>query len=282
MDNIGKFFDKIRVMDCKGLREQFDVTSFESESREFIGGRFAPLTKIRIGNPNDGGYVAYQEICERAKEVYTFGVGDDVSFELDFLNRFSCTKFHLYDPTITGLPVTNPAFTFHKIGLPQAYHWPGLKDVKPGSLLKIDVEWCEWESLELFDVELLRKFDQILIELHLFTVDDPANQYSPYFTGVFKGFSSGINSQLFERYGKVMDKLLEHFHIFHAHPNNSLPKKRVHITPFAPLLELSLVRKDLVGEFKEAEGPFPAPGLDAPNKTDRPDIENYYPLWRIS
>jgi len=42
-----------------------------------------------------------------------------------------------------------------------------------------------------------------------------------------------------------------------------------------PLLEVSFVRKDLVGGVTEYTGPFPSPALDHPNKPDRPDITEY-------
>jgi len=257
MNPVFKFLKKLIVLDCG-----------------------PGLTKTRIGNRNDGGYIAYEELCEKTPAVYTFGVGNDVSFELDFISRFPDAKCFLFDPTITGLPVAHPAFTFQKVGLPQAYYWPGLDGVPQDSLLKMDIEWCEWESLEVISVDVLKKFSQILIELHVLSVDDPKNGYSPYFTGVFRGFAGDINRSLFERYTDVLGKLLDDFYIFHIHPNNSLPKKRVHIHDFPPLLEVSLVRKDLVDDIKECSGPFPCPDLDCPNKIDRPDIENYYPFGR--
>ena len=234
------------------------------------------FTKTRVGKPSDGGYVVVDELCQKTQQVYTYGVGSDVSFELEFARRYPGTKFQLFDPTIQALPQEHPDFTFIKRGMPQAAYSPGFAAAPKGSILKMDIEWNEWQTLDVLDQPTLCKFDQILIELHLFTVGFSEVQFTPYFTGVLLDFSAEVNASLYERYSAGLAKLLENFHIFHVHANNSLAKRMIGGHDVPPLLELSLVRKDLVEAVEEYSGPFPCPVLDYQNKMDRPDITEYH------
>ena len=87
-----------------------------------------------------------------------------------------------------------------------------------------------------------------------------------------------INEGIFIKYCLALEKLNEHFYIFHAHANNSLPLIEVNGYKFPPLMELSFVRKDLVACAMPTIETFPVEGLDYPNKTDRPDIKDWYPI----
>lgn len=251
-DSVREFRSKLQIKDCP------------------------EYTRARIGNAGDGGYVVLEELCAATTEVLTFGVGDDVSFELDFVSRYPKAKCTLCDPTIKALPKEHPNFTFIKQGMPQALYNPTLFAKKSRSLLKMDIEWCEWETLELMDIDTLCSFDQLLIEFHLFSVGHyPGNQYSSYFNMVLNNFAQQVDSNLYKQYAAALQKVVDKFHIFHIHANNSLPKQSVTwCDDIPPLLELSLVRKDLV-VVRDNRGPFPTP-LDHPNKTDRPDITDYH------
>ena len=51
----------------------------------------------RMGSFHDGGYVVVEDILPR--KLYTFGVGDETSFEVDFVKIEGATT-HLYDHTV--------------------------------------------------------------------------------------------------------------------------------------------------------------------------------------
>lgn len=234
------------------------------------------LTKIRIGNNCDGGYVAAKELCEKTDTVYSFGIGDDISFELHYINMFpNSKKIKLFDHTVDELPITHPKFSFHKQGIGNGYGTP--ENIFENSLLKMDVEYCEWEAFELFDNNSLKKFSQILVEFHIVHAE-MRDHLTPYFQNFYEHALSQINSNLFIKYYHVIKKLNELFYIYHIHANNSLPKISVGGYDFPPLIELSLVRKDLVSDVHETETNFPIDSLDFPNKTDRADIACVYPL----
>lgn len=253
MSNVQKFFNLIAVKDCG-------------------------LTKIRVGNEGDGGYIAYKELCERSDVVYSFGVGNDVGFELAWAEKFPNSKIKLFDPIIKELPKEHQRFTFQRYGI--GLQFKPLENVAPNSTLKMDVEHDEWGALQIFKIDELCSFSQLLVEFHILHVS-PQGDLSPYFGQLYRKVTQQINQDLFAYYHESLSFLLNKFYIFHIHANNSLPVAHVDGYTFPPLLELSLVRKDLVGTVRADTTLFPIAGLDIPNKMDRPDIVDYYPFKRI-
>lgn len=259
MRNVLKFLKEIKVYDCD-------------------------LTKTRIGSKNDGGYVALKELCENTDTLYTFGVENDVGFELDFVNRFQDSNVKLFDPTIERLPDDHERFQFFKLGVGPDH--VALDDIMLGAavpgnmMLKMDIEWDEWGTIISADSRMLRKFDQILIEFHIVPIDHVEESHfsqrhfpiTPYFRNFYNSVHDKISDSLFEMYYEVIRKLNKQFYAFHIHPNNSLRNINAGGFSFPPLLELSFVRKDLVGNARIANGPFPVEGLDFRNKADRNDV----------
>jgi hypothetical protein len=252
MDNIGAFLKLIKVYDCAGH------------------------TKIRVGNQHDGGYIAYEELCANSKFVYSAGVGNDIGFEKDWVKRWPKANIELFDPYIDSLPMTHRKFTFHGRGLGLRYK--PLTHVPRGTTLKMDIEWDEWGSFQKFKECHLRSFNQLLVEFHLVHTEVNEEKYSPYFSAFYEQVYLRINEDLFKMYHEVMKRLLKWFVIFHAHANNSLPLVNLEGYYFPPLLELSLVRRDLVKRCIKSKASFPVAGLDSPNKVDRSDIMDWYPL----
>lgn len=256
MNNIKNFLKELTIYDCD-------------------------LTRIRLGGPGDGGYVVLQELCKTTKQLITVGVGDDIGFELDFLDKFKPDKILLFDPTIDGIKEKDGRFEFYK----QRFDSIDI-EIPPKSLFKVDIEWNEWELLNH-----LRNgtdmFSQIIIEFHLIHMTPPPN-LTPYFNSVYQSACDEINQGLFFNYYNTLRRLNEHFYIYHIHANNSLPVIEVeegkggdrygHVFP--PLLEVSFVHKELAGNIKPKIGTFPEGCLDCSNKSDRPDIFNWYPIYQ--
>lgn len=82
----------------------------------------------------------------------------------------------------------------------------------------------------------------------------------------------GVNKMLFDKYQRVLDRLQQHYYVYHVHINNSIPCNNVFGEDIPPLVELSMVHKSLVKNPTYSVDKFPVDGLDYPNKTDRPDI----------
>ena len=244
MNNVGKFLKELQLVD--------------------IG-----LTKIRVGPDHDGGYVVLKEICEQSDALYSYGIGDDVEFELDLLNRFlNIQKAFLFDPTIDGLPKQNGRFVFVKEGIENS-----LKFFKfhKSPMLKIDVEYNEWEALNKIAPLELYSASQIVIEFHLVHCE-PREGLTKYFNSFYSGVFEKFNEELFSAYLDILRKLKDSFHLVHIHPNNSLGMREMNGYLVPPLLECTFVHKNLVDNFVPAEYQGSVQGLDYPNKNDRPDV----------
>lgn len=230
------------------------------------------LTKVRIGGAHDGGYILMEELCKETPVVYSFGIGEDVSFELNFAARYPKVAFELYDPTINKLPQGHPNFKFYKTGINRGFAELG-HNIAKGSLLKADVEWNEWNALLWFiDQKDLAKFSQLAIEFHIIHAST-LQGLTPYFHGMYQDVMDWVNNILFKMYARTIEKLNKDFYCAHMHVNNSLPPVLIDGYCVPPLLELLFVRKDLVPSARESLTKFPIEGLDSPNKTDRPDIK---------
>jgi hypothetical protein len=243
------------------------------------------FAKIRIGDNHDGGYVVLEEVSKMCKKLYSYGVETNSSFENEFVQKYDCDA-HLFDHTVNQSAEINPRFTFDKQGLSykKTEDFDTLENhiKKYGNTshktLKLDIEWCEWDIFEQMSDNILNDFDQILCEFHVIPVKYLDN-HSPYFTQFHQTFYNNINEILFEKYKKILNRLQEQYYIFHVHINNSIPCNFVNNEIVPPLLELSLVNKNLVKKPSLTNTKFPIDGLDYQNKTDRPDILNI--LWNV-
>lgn len=226
------------------------------------------LTKTRFGYHGDGGYIVLGELCEKVPMLYSFGVGKDVSFERVFAGLMEC-PIHLYDHTIEMPTESNPNFVFHCVkASPECFRD---NSIEFNSMLKMDIEWDEWEFFRNLRETDMRKFSQIIMEFHIVHAE-PRSGLTSYFHEFYQHAFDEINEQLFSFYANVLKKVTSFFYCFHIHANNSLPLISVGGKSFPPLIEMSFVREDLAGEVKPTEQSFPIIGLDFPNKGGRPDL----------
>ena len=125
--------------------------------------------------------------------MYSYGVRDDVSFEVEFARRTGC-HVHTHDPSVGGLPGYarhNKLLDFSKVALvPSSTVGGSTRATDSGSsfllgeslyrsmarnghhyidVLKVDVEGAEWDVFRdlLLDEDAVLPFGQLLIELHL-------------------------------------------------------------------------------------------------------------------
>lgn len=247
--------------------------------REAVG-----LTKVRVGQESDGGYVGYKEIFEKTQVLYSYGIGNDVGFEKDFISKFrACEEVRMYDPSINALPETDPKFFFEKRELGSgAYNcidydlrWSKCAHHRT---LKIDIEWHEWDCLINTPRQVLRSFDQIIVEFHILPVEHYMTpRYTDYFNGFFTSVYANMNDSMFKKYAAVLDWVKRSHSIVHMHGNNSLSPKFYGGVMLPPLLEVTFLRNDLA-TFEQFKDTLPIAGLDFPCKPYKPEIVNFYPF----
>ena len=216
------------------------------------------LEFIRIGGPNDGGYVLANH-CLTNTLCFSLGIGPDASFDQHLAN-LGC-RIEMFDHTVDAPPKDNSNFEFHKIGLSatetESESLLTLESMvrlyapaeEKGIVLKVDVEGDEWGALDVVKSETLRLFSQIAIEFH--------------------GFCE-VNSN-FEQKKRVLEKLNSTHKCIHFHCNNYAFLEVVGNVPMPRSIELTYLRNDL-GTFELCPRQFPTK-LDAPNDPKRPDIK---------
>lgn len=242
-----------------------------------------PFTKIRLGNESDGGYVVLKELAEKADRLYSFGVSDDISFEYDLLDLNQNCSIKLFDHTVDGFSSLPYQMVFVKQGvaakqLPKDFSTlRQLASEQNNSILKMDVEWAEWDVLLSVSDKDIMDFDQIIIELHIVPAIYGNREHTPYFTRFHSTVYSGFNAWIFAKYVEVLEKLLQHYRIFHIHANNSLSPVEIDSLEVPPLLEVSLVNKKHVPNAQRSTSELPVSGLDFPNKSHKPEIL-FYPF----
>jgi hypothetical protein len=157
---------------------------------------------LRVGRFGDGGkWLSDPERLRPGAVVYSFGLGDDISFDADMAGLFGC-EVHAFDPSPSvrryfakyhpGQAVGKGKFWYHNIGLGPTSTEPGktdelvLEDEKcvvkhlgeiaaelghsRVDVLKMDVEGGEMPAMmEIISSGMLKKLKvkQLLIEAHL-------------------------------------------------------------------------------------------------------------------
>jgi hypothetical protein len=125
---------------------------------------------IRLGRVNDGGYLVNKKDVIKSSRLLSFGVGDDTSFEEDFVKLNDC-QIDAYDGTIEAQPKffnsPNKKIHFSNIG-----HVPGNKKISElltetdsNVFVKCDIEGSEYDILNELIIHS-NKFSGIVIEFH--------------------------------------------------------------------------------------------------------------------
>jgi len=248
------------------------------------------LTKIRIGHIHDGGYILLDELNKNTEVVYSFGVADDATFESVMYENYKTPKIRMYDPFVEEIPkfgwrAAYPTLKaeFYKLGLGKIkiLHFNTLEsfinennDFNKNLLLKIDIENAEWESLLVTPSEVLKNFNQIIIEFH--ELNRISKECSKCIQNI--NYCSPLNTEELKVRYDVMKKLTDDFYIFHAHANNGFPLQVLESIKVPPILELSFVRKDLVTVSKIN---WEYSALDSPNNHNLSEIHlNFWPFRR--
>jgi hypothetical protein len=217
--------------------------------------------KIRIGGPGDGGYVLVDRL-RPAQAVMSFGVGTTVSFDHDLAQRGH--QVLLFDHTIDALPSEHERFTWYREGVAGegdptrglftlADHMAKLPPGGEAPILKLDVEGAEWDVLTETPMGLLRRFEQIVIELH----ELDRLEERPFRSMAWKALAT----------------LSSAFTLCHVHANNYGRIHAVSGFPVPDTLEVTYIRTDQVMPGPSAT--FYPTALDSGNCLDWPD----FPLW---
>lgn len=217
--------------------------------------------KIRYGVNQDGGYVIAE--LDGIYDCYiSAGICNEESFSRDFINNYNFNEYNsfAFDGSINNYPYhyTNK-ISFIKKNI-NSFNDDDNCDLSfltkkfNNIFLKIDIEGGEYPWLLNISEEQLKKFKQIIIELHGITND-------------------GWNSTNCDKV-KCLEKLSNTHYIVHAHANNN----GIVVNNIPDVIELTYINKNYFNSAPELnKHPLPTPNLDFPNNTDRPDVNLNYP-----
>lgn len=236
----------IRSEDVAGAREVF--AHFKP--------RKAPMPLVRIGPDGDGGYLLPDDL-EGIRASFSPGVSHQIGFDKEIAARgIPC---FLADASVEGPQNPPPGITFEPLFLGEksagevitledwvARHAPETGDL----LLQMDIEGAEYAVLEATSEALLRRFRVIVIEYH----------------DLWRVFGKEGRDEM----QAVFDKMARHFEVVHLHGNNHAPNIKLAGVRFPPVIEVTYLRRDRVGESSQ-EPVLPHP-LDQPCNPYRPEM----------
>lgn len=215
--------------------------------------------KIRLGADHDGGYVFPEIIARKCSSLVSYGVGKEITFEVDFFNKYN-KKVYLFDHTddfFNKLLFKNENFFFFKEGLGSSYFCKDFlthrieKNIPTDAFLKIDVEGHEYDYFKKVDIlEFSKNCLGFCLEIH--ELQKPEIQ------------EKAIN---------ILEKIQIEFDLCHIHGNNFAELFYYGPVILIDSIELTFINKKLVKSYSDNIEKYPIEGLDYQNLPGRSEYQ---------
>jgi hypothetical protein len=219
--------------------------------------------KIRLGNEWDGGYVLPELIVENSCSLFSYGVGTDISFEVNY-SLLTNKKSFLYDYTIDSIHIPTQLeknIFFKKEGL--SYE---KKDL-------MDTFFSHYEQNKI-DGQVLLKMDIEEAEFDFFLNSD-LKRISELTTGIVVEFHPFNKQKNLDDFFEIVKRLNEFYLHSHFHGNNyaGFLEYEEYGEKFnlPHAIEMAFTNKKLVKDYSLDMGDYPDKKLDRPNRLDLPD-----------
>ena len=196
---------------------------------------------VRLGKDYDGGYLVNKLDVFKSTKLLTFGIGNDGSFETDFLALANC-PLESYDDAETTLELFAGQNTFHAEMITKDNIGRILGAESSGLFLKCDIEGGEYEILDEL-IRNSRKLSGLVMEFHLLQVHNHSND--------LVDFISKLGLRL-----------------VHVHVNNYTYLKGPNFN-MPTVLELTFSSSDNLELHRDIVSPHP---LDMPNNPEYPEF----------
>lgn len=214
-------------------------------------------SKIRLGPPEDGGYVCTEDMLEKCSSIMTYGVGHDIRYEEDFIKRYN-KQVYLFDHTIgrSNWSKENIEFISEGLGIQKdsCKEWFEHKNelgIEGKVLLKVDIEGGEFEYFNNTDISKLAE-ETVGIFLEIHWVDNKDNR------------EAAIG---------ILEKLKNDFVVCHIHGNNWGGLFKYNDVDIPKVLELTFVNKDILTSYEQDSSSYPIVGIDIPNNPKKEDYQ---------
>ena len=211
---------------------------------------------IRLGGDGDGGYLVPDDLAG-IDACFSPGVDLVANFEAALIERGMQT-FQI-DGSVAQSPLDHERNQFERkdLGIVTRDNvitlddW--VNDKAPGTselILQMDIEGAEWLALAQVSEAVLKRFRVIVLELH-------------FLDYAFDNLGSMVIAP-------VLERLSVYFDIVHLHANNMIEALGPTGAELAPIMEMTLLRKDRSSVRKPVSS-LPHP-LDQDNVPDRPSV----------
>jgi hypothetical protein len=223
--------------------------------------------KIRIGPEMDGGYVLLDRFSP-TQGVLSYGIGTEYTFDEEMARRGH--EIYMFDHTIQSINATTEKMKFYSEGVTgvsdPANKLYSIEDhlckynIDGDSLiLKMDVEGAEFDAIGMASDEILKIFDQIVLEIH--------------------GLINLNDREFNEKFCKMFRKINKQFTLFHVHANNCDGQDAIYIVsgiPVSNMLELSYARTS--GLQRSSSRTLYPTAFDFPNVPHKDKLLWFYPF----
>ena len=220
--------------------------------------RVIGFPKIRMGNRGDGGYVCIDDFAG-IDTAFSFGISDDISWDLAAADRG--LTIYQFDHTVDDPAPADPRLKFERrmvgpvsgatsesIAALLARH--DRRQPRPNCLLKMDIEFGEWDVVNATSSADMGRFSQILCELHGFQLLEQAD------------FRRRIHASV--------RKLHDCYAVAHVHANICGGISNIGNVILPNVIEVCFVNRSLY-ELAESDELFPGP-LDTCCDVNMPDM----------
>lgn len=221
----------------------------------------------RYGGDYDGGYILRQDLVDRSKYVYSYGVGPNETFITFDRHMTQLGKnVYLYDASISTPWWDESLFSFRSEYVNSNNILNHIKenghDNENNMILKMDIEGNEFETIINCDESIFSRFGQIGIEVH-----DVLNHHTePQFL-----INADNANMRWENKINLFSKLNKYYKLVHIHGNNC---SATITNGIADVLELTYIRNDYMPkELEISQLPCPIEGLDYRNSHSSPEIQ---------
>lgn len=215
----------------------------------------SPFSKLRLGQDFDGGYIIADIPGANYATLLAGGIEKDLSFEEDFIKRYSNAKVYAFDGTIDNLPSTNQKIVFIKknIGCENNDKITNIHELindNENIFVKMDIEGGEIPWIKSLNNEQMNKFEQIVMEFHY-------------------PFSHSEN--------EVFNKINQTHYLIHFHPNNCCGVRHHNGVVIPNIFECSYLHKKYFNGTPELSKESIPSSLDMKNVKTHDEIHINYP-----
>lgn len=244
---------------------------------------------IRLGANYDGGYVVNKSIVEKANILVSFGIGNDWSFELDFLKKNKKGTVNIYDHTTNIFPyIKNLLKSLRRTLTLRANiqnlfnNFNALKSYilfKYNKNIQVYFERVVSKKIFKYDADLQKVFNRLNEKEKkiILKIDIEGYEYQivPHLFNVKKEILMivveyhDIEKNIL-KFKKQILELKKKYNIIHIHGNNHA---NINKFGFPNVLEITLLKKNKINKKNKLKLNFPIKKYDFPNNKNIEDIK---------